>query len=151
MLLVGIAFGQAMAYWHWPLYFPPVLFQILGIVVLILIVLEGPPDLRLTRDERLLVWRSFLAAAAILMVQAAVISALLHFSAEPGVQSCLANAGALAVLCSTVVIPGVAGLTAKQKESIGYESTFPDGLGVMVFSLALQDDFDQGVLPEGKI
>lgn len=105
VLLVGIAFGQAMAYWHWPLYFPPVLFQILGIVVLILTVLEGPLDLRLTRDERLLVWRSFLAAAAILMVQAAVISALLHFSAEPGVQSCLANAGALAVVCRSLAWP----------------------------------------------
>ncbi|AMJ65278.1 hypothetical protein [Hymenobacter sp. PAMC 26628] len=25
LLLAGIAFGQATAYWHWPVHFPPVL------------------------------------------------------------------------------------------------------------------------------
>lgn len=113
--------------------------------------LEGSLDLRLTRDKGLLVWRSFLAVAAILTVQAAVTSALLHLYAGPGGQSCLANAGALAVVSSTVAMPGVAGLTTKQKESIGYESTFPDTLGVMVFNFALQDNFAQGVLLEGEV
>lgn len=85
------------------------------------------------------------------MVQAAAISTLLPFYAGAGWQSCLADAGALAVVSSTVVIPSVAGLTAEKKEFIGYESTFSDILGIMLFNFALQDNFAQGVLLEGEV
>jgi Kef-type K+ transport system membrane component KefB len=83
LLLAGIAFGQATAYWHLPVHFPPVLLQILGIVGLILIVLEGSLDLRLTRDKGPLIRRSFLAAAAILVAASTAIAALLHYSPGP--------------------------------------------------------------------
>ncbi|TPG71689.1 cation:proton antiporter [Hymenobacter nivis] len=145
LLLAGIAFGQATAYWHLPVRLPPVLLQILGIVGLILIVLEGSLDLRLTRDKGPMVRRSFLAAATILVVASSAIAALLHFYTGAGWQSCLANAVALSVVSSAVAIPSVAGLTAEKKEFIIYESTFSDILGIMFFNFALQENFAQGV------
>ncbi|WP_157886875.1 cation:proton antiporter domain-containing protein [Hymenobacter sp. PAMC 26628] len=112
---------------------------------LILIVLEGSLDLRLTRDKGPVVRRSFLAAAAILVAASTAIAALLHFYTGAGWQSCLANAVALSVVSSAVAIPSVAGLTAEKKEFIIYESTFSDILGIMLFNFALQDNFAQGV------
>jgi hypothetical protein len=146
LLLAGIGFNQAVAYWEIPFRLPPVLLQVLGIVGLILIVLEGSLDLRLSRDKIPVIRRSFLAAALMLVVQAGAIAGLLHlYVAGASWQSCLANAVPLAVISSAVAIPSVAGLTGQKQEFIIYESTFSDILGIMLFNFALQDDFAQGV------
>jgi hypothetical protein len=146
LLLAGIGFNQAVAYWDIPFRLPPVLLQVLGIVGLILIVLEGSLDLRLSRDKIPVIRRSFLAAVLMLLVQAGAIAALLHvYVAGASWQSCLANAVPLAVISSAVAIPSVAGLTGQKQEFIIYESTFSDILGIMLFNFALQDDFAQGV------
>lgn len=146
LLLAGIGFNQAVTYWDIPFHLPPVLLQILGIVGLILIVLEGSLDLRLSRDKIPIIRRSFLAAALMLLVQAGAITGLLHFYvAGASWQSCLANAVPLAVISSAVAIPSVAGLTGQKQEFIIYESTFSDILGIMLFNFALQEDFAQSV------
>ena len=146
LLLAGIGFNQAVAYWNIPFRLPPVLLQILGIVGLILIVLEGSLDLRLTREKVPVIRRSFLAAALMLLVQAGAIAGLLHlYVAGASWQSCLANAVPLAVISSAVAIPSVAGLAGAKQEFIIYESTFSDILGIMLFNFALQEDFAQGV------
>lgn len=146
LLLAGIGFNQAVAYWDIPFRLPPVLLQVLGIVGLILIVLEGSLDLRLSRDKIPVIRRSFLAAALMLVVQAGAIAWLLHvYVAGASWQSCLANAVPLAVISSAVAIPSVAGLRGEKQEFIIYESTFSDILGIMLFNFALQEDFAQGV------
>jgi len=146
LLLAGIGINQAVAYWNVPLHLPSVLLQILGIVGLILIVLEGSLDLRLTRDKIPVIRRSFLAAVLMLLVQAGAIAGLLHlYVAGASWQSCLANAVPLAVISSAVAIPSVAGLSGEKQEFIIYESTFSDILGIMLFNFALQEDFAQGV------
>ena len=146
LLLAGIGFNQAVAYWDVPFRLPPVLLQILGIVGLILIVLEGSLDLRLTRDKIPVIRRSFLAAVLMLLVQAGAIAGLLHlYVTGASWQSCLANAVPLAVISSAVAIPSVAGLAGAKQEFIIYESTFSDILGIMLFNFALQEDFAQGV------
>ncbi|GAB3577950.1 cation:proton antiporter [Hymenobacter daeguensis] len=146
LLLAGIGFNQAVAYWNIPFRLPPVLLQILGIVGLILIVLEGSLDLRLTRDKIPIIRRAALAAALMLLVQAGAIAGLLHlYVAGASWQSCLANAVPLAVISSAVAIPSVAGLTGQKQEFIIYESTFSDIMGIMLFNFALQDDFAQSI------
>lgn len=146
LLLAGIGINQAVAYWNVPLHLPSVLLQILGIVGLILIVLEGSLDLRLTRDKIPVIRRSFLAAVLMLLVQAGAIAGLLHlYVTGASWQSCLANAVPLAVISSAVAIPSVAGLSGEKQEFIIYESTFSDILGIMLFNFALQEDFAQGV------
>jgi hypothetical protein len=145
LLLAGIGFNQAVAYWNVPFRLPQVLLQILGIVGLILIVLEGSLDLRLTRDKIPVIRRSFFAAALILVVQAGAIAGILHFYVGASWQSCLANAVPLSVISSAVAIPSVAGLVGAKQEFIIYESTFSDILGIMLFNFALQEDFAQSV------
>jgi Kef-type K+ transport system membrane component KefB len=144
LLLAGIAMSQAAAYWGVSATVPPVLLQLFGIVGLILIVLEGSLDLRLTREKAPLIRRSFLAAALIMVVQVAAIAALLHFYVGVRWQSCLINAVPLAVVSSAVAIPSVAGLGGDKQEFIIYESTFSDIIGIMLFNFILQDDFAQG-------
>ncbi|MBD2720725.1 MULTISPECIES: cation:proton antiporter domain-containing protein [Hymenobacter] len=145
LLLAGIALSQAAAYWGGvPVAVPPVLLQLFGIVGLILIVLEGSLDLRLTRDKAPLIRRSFLAAVLIMGVQVAAIAALLHFYVGARWQSSLLNAVPLAVVSSAVAIPSVAGLGGDKQEFIVYESTFSDIVGIMLFNFILQDDFAQG-------
>jgi hypothetical protein len=144
LLLAGIALNQAANYWGVAVAVPPVLLQLFGIVGLILIVLEGSLDLRLTRDKAPLIRRSFLAAVLIMGVQVAAIAALLHFYVGARWQSCLLNAVPLAVVSSAVAIPSVAGLGGAKQEFIIYESTFSDIVGIMLFNFILQDDFAQG-------
>ncbi|GAA4349116.1 hypothetical protein GCM10023185_05570 [Hymenobacter saemangeumensis] len=144
LLLAGIALNQAAAYWNFSIVVPSLVLQLLGIVGLILIVLEGSLDLRLSRDKLPLIQRSFLAASLIMVVQAGVIAWLLHLYLGASWQSCLVNAVPLAVVSSAVAIPSVAGLGGDKQEFIIYESTFSDIMGIMLFNFAVQDNFAQG-------
>lgn len=145
LLLTGIALRQAADYTDFVLQIPKVVLEIFGIIGLIMIVLEGALDLKITRDKAPLIRRSFLAAALILVVQALVIALILHFWLRVNFQSCLVNAIPLAVISSAIAIPSVAGLWGEKQEFIIYESTFSDILGIMFFNFALQDNFAQGM------
>ncbi|MCB2410916.1 cation:proton antiporter [Hymenobacter lucidus] len=145
LLLTGIALRQAADYFDFALRVPSVVLQIFGIIGLIMIVLEGAMDLKISRDKAPLIRRSFFAAALMLIVQAVAIAALLHAYVGTSWQSCLVNAIPLAVISSAIAIPSVAGLWGEKQEFIIYESTFSDILGIMFFNFALQDDFAQGV------
>ncbi|RPD44559.1 hypothetical protein DNI29_20720 [Hymenobacter sediminis] len=145
LLLTGIALRQAADYTDFVLQIPKVVLEIFGIIGLIMIVLEGALDLKISRDKAPLIRRSFLAAALILVVQAVVIALILHFWLRVNFQSCLVNAIPLAVISSAIAIPSVAGLWGEKQEFIIYESTFSDILGIMFFNFALQDNFAQGM------
>ncbi|TGE28348.1 cation:proton antiporter [Hymenobacter metallicola] len=145
LLLTGIALRQAADYFDFALRVPSVVLQIFGIIGLIMIVLEGAMDLKISRDKAPLIRRSFLAATLMLIVQALAIAFLLRAYLGVSLQSCLVNAIPLAVISSAIAIPSVAGLWGEKQEFIVYESTFSDILGIMFFNFALQDDFAQGV------
>ncbi|AHJ97448.1 cation:proton antiporter [Hymenobacter swuensis] len=144
LLLSGIALRQAADYFDFTLGIPKVVLEIFGIIGLIMIVLEGALDLKISRDKAPLIRRSFLAAALILVVQAVVIALILHFWLHVNFQSCLVNAIPLAVISSAIAIPSVANLRGEKQEFIVYESTFSDILGIMFFNFALQDNFAHG-------
>ncbi|RSK41231.1 cation:proton antiporter [Hymenobacter perfusus] len=144
LLLSGIALRQAADYFDFTLGIPKVILEIFGIIGLIMIVLEGALDLKISRDKAPLIRRSFLAAALMLVVQAVVIALILHFWLHVNFQSCLINAIPLAVISSAIAIPSVASLQGEKQEFIVYESTFSDILGIMFFNFALQENFAQG-------
>jgi len=73
LLLTGIALRQSADYFGFSLGIPTVVLEIFGIIGLIMIVLEGSLDLKLTRNKAPLIRRSFLAAALMLVVQAVVL------------------------------------------------------------------------------
>jgi len=145
LLLTGIALRQAADYFDFALGIPKVVLEIFGIIGLIMIVLEGALDLKLTRDKAPLIRRSFLAASLMLVVQAVAIALLLQAYVGASFQTCLVNAVPLSVISSAIAIPSVANLMGEKQEFIVYESTFSDILGIMLFNFALQKNFAQGV------
>ncbi len=145
LLLTGIGLRQAADYFDFTPNIPTVVLEIFGIIGLIMIVLEGALDLKLTRDKAPLVRRSFMAAALILVVQAVTIALLLQSYVGASFQSCLVNAVPLSVISSAIAIPSVANLMGEKQEFIVYESTFSDILGIMLFNFALQENFAHGI------
>ena len=105
LLLTGIALRQAADYFDFTLPIPKVVLEIFGVIGLIMIVLEGALDLKLSRDKAPLIRRSFLAAALILVVQAVAIAFVLHFWLGVNFQTCLVNAVPLSVISSAIAIP----------------------------------------------
>ena len=144
LLLTGIGLRQWADYQGLNFRFPQTLLEIFGIIGLIMIVLEGALDLRLSREKVPLVRRSFLAALCMLLAQAGAIGGLLHGWLGAPWQSCLLNAVPLVVISSAIAIPSVASLTGDKQEFIVYESTFSDILGIMLFNFIDQEDFAQG-------
>ncbi len=144
LLLTGIGLRQGAEYRGIDFHVPKTLLEIFGIIGLIMIVLEGALDLRLSRDKVPLIRRSFLAALIILVAQAAAIGGLLHLWLGASWQTCLLNAVPLVVISSAIAIPSVANLTGDKQEFIVYESTFSDILGIMLFNFVDQEDFYQG-------
>ena len=144
LLLTGIGLRQWADYQGLDFQVPKTLLEIFGIIGLIMIVLEGALDLRLSRDKVPLIRRSFLAAAALLLAQATAIGGLLHLWLGASWQTCLLNAVPLVVISSAIAIPSVANLTGEKQEFIVYESTFSDILGIMLFNFVDQEDFAQG-------
>lgn len=145
LLLSGIALRQGADYFDFTFVTPKVILEIFGIIGLIMIVLEGALDLKITREKFPLIRRSFLAAVLMLVVQSLAIALILHFWLHVNFQSCLVNAIPLAVISSAIAIPSVAGLTGEKQEFIIYESTFSDILGIMLFNFALQSNFGEGM------
>ncbi|MBO0357948.1 hypothetical protein J0X19_08330 [Hymenobacter sp. BT186] len=145
LLLTGIALRQTADYFDFALAIPHVVLEIFGIIGLIMIVLEGALDLKLSRDKAPLIRRSFLAASLMLVVQAVAIALVLQAYVGASFQTCLVNAVPLSVISSAIAIPSVANLMGEKQEFIVYESTFSDILGIMLFNFALQDNFAQGV------
>lgn len=144
LLLTGIGLRQWADYQGLHFGVPKTLLEIFGIIGLIMIVLEGALDLRLSRDKVPLIRRSFLAAAFMLMGQAIAIGGLLHLWLGAPWQTCLLNAVPLVVISSAIAIPSVASLSGEKQEFIVYESTFSDILGIMLFNFVDQEDFAQG-------
>ena len=152
LLLTGIGLRQWAEYQGIDFHVPKTLLEIFGIIGLIMIVLEGALDLRLSRDKVALIRRSFFAAALMLVAQAAAIGGLLHWWLGASWQTCLLNAVPLVVISSAIAIPSVASLTGEKQEFIVYESTFSDILGIMLFNFVDQEDFyqSQGLLTFGR-
>jgi len=144
LLLTGIALKQMAEYTNFGLGIPKVVLEIFGIIGLIMIVLEGALDLKLSRDKAPLIRRSFIAAAIMLIVQSVAIAWLLQLYVGAPFQACLINAVPLAVISSAVAIPSVASLAGEKQEFIIYESTFSDIMGILFFNFAIQDNFAQG-------
>lgn len=144
LLLTGIGLQQLSEYGGYAPHIPKTLLEIFGIIGLIMIVLEGSLDLRLSREKVPLIRRSFLAALLMLVSQAAAIGALLHLWLGASWQTCLLNAVPLVVISSAIAIPSVASLTGEKQEFIVYESTFSDILGIMLFNFVDQEDFARG-------
>lgn len=107
--------------------------ELLGIVGLVMIVLEGALDLELTKEKIPLIKKSLGMAALGLIGSVLVIGAILHLVFEMGIGISLLYATPLSVISSAIVIPSVEQLQNNKKEFLIYESCISDILGIMLF------------------
>jgi Kef-type K+ transport system membrane component KefB len=139
LMFTGILFRLlSSAYGFNQLGFLDDLIPVLGTVGLILIVLEGALELKISNEKLPLLLKGFIAALVILLLNIAalqwVFSSLFEMSAQVAVLSAIP----LAIISSAVAIPSAGGLLDKEREFVVYESTFSDILGIMIFNYALR-------------
>ncbi|MFA6945970.1 MAG: cation:proton antiporter, partial [Pedobacter sp.] len=118
---------------------PRTVLELLGVIGLIMIVLEGALDLKITPDKKKLIIRSLLSAVSVLFITTIAIADILHFAFEIPFKQALPYAVAMGVISSAIAIPSVNNLSADKKEFIIYESTFSDVLGIMLFNYVISD------------
>lgn len=107
--------------------------ELLGIVGLIMIVLEGSLDLELKKEKKSLLIKSFFVALLTLLATAFAIAYLFHSFIVKDFYTALLYAIPLSILSSAIIIPSVANLIDSKREFMIYESTFSDILGIMFF------------------
>ncbi|MBT8196209.1 MAG: sodium:proton exchanger [Bacteroidia bacterium] len=136
----GILLNYAGGYWNFSISVTDTVLQLFGTLGLILIVLEGALDLKITKQKAPLIFKSLLSALVILVVTAAVVTMILNFWLGVEVEKAIVYAIPLAVISSAIAIPSVHKLSENKKEFIIYESTFSDVLGIMFFNYAIGGD-----------
>ena len=153
LMFTGILFRLlSSAYGFIQLGFLDNLIPVLGTVGLILIVLEGALELKISKEKLPLLLKGFIAALVILLLNIAalqwVFSSLFEMSAQVAVLSAIP----LAIISSAVAIPSAGGLLEKEREFVVYESTFSDILGIMIFNYALrQFEVGEGLLNSSSL
>lgn len=115
------------------------LLELFGVIGLILIVLEGSLDLKITRERMPLIWRSLLSALLTLLATCGIITVIFMQLMEMPFQQALVYSVPMGVISSSIAIPSVSNLSQNKKEFIIYESTFSDILGIMLFNYVSGD------------
>lgn len=142
LLLLGFGMQQLSQLLH--VHIPDLapLLPILGTVGLILIVLEGSLELKLSIDKIPLIKKSFAGALFQLVILAIGLSVLFsNYSNAPFID-CLVSAIPLCIISSAIAIPSVQSQPAFNKEFVIYESSLSDILGVLFFNfVALNTSF----------
>ncbi len=108
--------------------------EILGIVGLMLIVLEGVLDLKLSRERWPMIWKSGLIAFLALIINVFILTYGIQFIiGNLDFLTAFIYAIPLSIISSAIVIPSVNNLEEEKKEFLIYESTLSDILGLILF------------------
>lgn len=139
LMLTGILFRLlSSAYGFNQLGFLDDLIPVLGTIGLILIVLEGALELKISKEKLPLLFKGFIAALVILLLNIAALQWVFLNLFEMTAKVAVLSAIPLAIISSAVAIPSAGGLLDKDREFVVYESTFSDILGIMIFNYALR-------------
>ncbi len=114
--------------------------ELLGIIGLIMIVLEGSLDLKIDKNKSEIILKSFLAGALVLLFTSFLISIILFYLGKLGFRTALVYAVPMGVISSAIAIPTASNLSQEKKEFITYESTFSDILGIMLFNYVIAEE-----------
>lgn len=114
--------------------------EILGVIGLIMIVLEASLDLKLGKDKKLLIRKSFGLAFFSLVFTGGIISLLFVLIMDISFTHALLYAIPLSIISSAIVIPSTTSLETEKKEFMVYESTFSDILGIMLFYFIIESE-----------
>jgi NhaP-type Na+/H+ or K+/H+ antiporter len=111
--------------------------ELLGVVGLIMIVLEAALDLKLRKEKKPLLIKSFLVGLIGLIFTALCIAYLFQVLIFQDFLKSLIYAIPLAILSSAIIIPSVTSLVGPKREFMIFEGTFSDILGIMFFYFVL--------------
>lgn len=110
---------------------------IIGTVGLILIVLEGSLELKLSREKAGMIKRSMASAFFILMLTTLGIAFFFHYLTGEEFRLCFFNAVPLGIISSAIAIPSAGVLLPARKEFIVYESSLSDIFGIILFNFMI--------------
>lgn len=133
----GVLLQSVSEYYGQRMIIPRTILELLGIIGLIMIVLEGALDLKITKEKKKLITQSFLAAGCVLLITTIAIADILHIFLNIRLVKALPYAVAMGVISSAIAIPSVNKFDLAKKEFIIYESTFSDILGIMLFNYVI--------------
>lgn len=135
----GVLLQSVSEYYGQRIFIPRTILELLGVIGLIMIVLEGALDLKITKEKKTLITKSFVAAGAVLLITTIAIADILHIFLDIRFIKALPYAVAMGVISSSIAIPSVDKFDIDKKEFIIYESTFSDILGIMLFNYVISD------------
>jgi NhaP-type Na+/H+ or K+/H+ antiporter len=113
---------------------------VLGTIGLLLIVLEGALELKITHEKKHVLTKAFFSSLVILVVSALALSFLFSAALNIPFTTALVNAIPVSVISSAIAIPSAAHFSEHKKEFIIYESTFSDILGIILFNFAISNE-----------
>ena len=121
----------------------PDMLQLLGIIGLIMIVLEAALDLKLTREKKPLIIKSFFIALLALFGSSLALGWIINYYIIDDFFTSWVYAVPLSIMSSAIIIPSVGKLVESKKEFMIYESTFSDILGIMLFYFLIEDSSEK--------
>lgn len=114
--------------------------EVLGVVGLVMIVLEGALDLKIKREAFGVIRRSLLTALLLMLGSTLAIALIIYLYHDANFYDALVNALPMAVVSSAIAIPSVERLSQGKKQFITYEATFSDILGIMFFDVLVNTE-----------
>lgn len=114
------------------------LFEKVGIVGLIMIVLEASIKLELKKEKISLILKSFFIAFFALFLTSFLTAYIIYSFIVSDLYIAMLYSVPLSIMSSAIIIPGVSGLITSKKEFLVYESAFSDILGIMFFYFLLR-------------
>ncbi|MBS3913534.1 MAG: cation:proton antiporter [Bacteroidetes bacterium] len=145
LLLLGWLVRQSMGMMHIAVPDLSSLLSVFGTIGLILIVLEGSLELELHKSKLPMIGKSAIIAVISLLVMSLFLAYLLHFTQNVEFKIALANAIPLCVVSSAIAIPSSRGLQSENRQTVIYESSLSDILGVLFFNfIVLNETIDAG-------
>ncbi|MFX1767845.1 cation:proton antiporter [Paraburkholderia sp. A1RI-2L] len=124
---------------------------VLGTLGLVLIVLEGALDIKLSRQKLRPAMTAFAMAGIGFSLCFAVFSLVAHFLFSLPPREAMIVAVPFSVISSAVAIPGSGFLSTAGREFVVYESAISDILGVLVFYTLLNSDGAAADIMQGLV
>lgn len=140
LLLIGLGIGLSQAIVAFNMeevnLFP--ILEVLGIVGLIMILLEGALDLELKKEKAKLILQSLFVSLTGIVGCSAAIAFVLNYFLIDDFYTALIYAVPLSIISSAIIIPSVANLPDKKREFMLYDSTFSDIIGIIAFTVMVE-------------
>lgn len=109
----------------------------LGTIGLILIVLEGSLELKVSKYKIPVLKKSLLMAFLPMITLSLIFSLVLYYVAGVPFKTAMMNALPFCVISSSIAIPGAKNIYYTEREFVIYESSFSDIVGVIFFNFVL--------------